>query len=168
MIALSLGHPLPQAPAQRVDLSRVGHGEGQHGAAGAAGLAEDDHVIGPDGVEVAAGGDHVIHPAEDAQQVWLHGQCVVQLAGSDLVHPQASDGQVGVLQRLVLNVRDVLGQSVGPAAVAALGVGVLQALSGGVADRHVTPKRGHYFITTPFRRIQRSAVQLARTRVQKR
>ena len=51
---VELAHPLPQARAQRVDGRRVGHGEGQHGASGAAGLAEDDHVVGPDGVEVAA------------------------------------------------------------------------------------------------------------------
>ena len=84
------------------------------------------------------GGDHVVHPTEDAQQVRLHGQRVVQLAGPDLVHPQSPDGQVGVLQHLVLTVGDVLGQPVGPAAVAAVGVGVFQALGGGVADRDVS------------------------------
>ena len=54
--------------------------------------------------------------AEDGHQVGPHGQRVVELAGPDLVHPQPTDGQVGVLQRLVLSVGDVLGQPVRPAA----------------------------------------------------
>ena len=53
---------------------------------------------------------------------------VVELPVADLGQPQTPDGEVGVLQRLVLGVGDQLGQPIGPAAVAALAVRVDQTL----------------------------------------
>ena len=64
---VQLVHPFPQACRERVDCGRVGHGEGRHGAARPSRLAEDDDVLRPDQVEVAARPDHVVHPGEDGE-----------------------------------------------------------------------------------------------------
>jgi hypothetical protein len=48
---------------------------------------------------------------------------------------------------------DVLSQSVSPAAVAAVPIGVFQTLCGGVTDRHIATKRCHNPIVAPLDKI---------------
>ena len=115
----------------------------------AARLAEDNHVIGANRVEVAGARNEVVDAAEHSEQIGPHGQGVVELTGPDLVHPHAPDGEVRILQRLVLTIGDVLRQPVGPAAVATVSVGIFQSLRTGIADRHIATKCCHDPIVTP-------------------
>ena len=129
--------------AQRVDRGRVGKGEGQHGAVVGAGLPVHGRQVRPHLVEVPTDPDQVVPAAEDGHQVGLEGESVIELAVADLVEPQTADGEIGVLQRLVLRVGDQLRQPVGPAPVAAVAVRVDQTLGAGVADGDVAVEGGH-------------------------
>ena len=136
-------HPVLDALAQRVDRGRVGEREGQHGAVAGPGLAVHGRQVRPHLVEVPTHPDQVVPAAEDGHQVGLEGERVVELSVADLVESQTADGEIGVLQRLVLGVGDQLSKPVGPAAVAALTVGVDQTLGAGVADGDVAVEGGH-------------------------
>ena len=134
----------PLQPAYEwVDDRRIGHREGQHGGPERSPGGEHGTEIGLHGRELSGPHQHVVDPAEDRHQVGLQGDGRLQLGGSDLPHPPTAYSEVGVLQWLVLGVGDELGQPIRPAPVAALLVGVLQALGAGVADGHVAVERPH-------------------------
>jgi len=108
------------------------------------GLIDKDVVLEADTDVIGhINGGHTALPDDQIRCICEGCKRGLELVSPDLSHSQAADGEVRVLQRLILMVGNVLSQPVSPAAVAAVPIGIFESFCGGVANRHVATKRCH-------------------------
>jgi hypothetical protein len=129
-------HPRREVARQRHHRPEVGEGEGEHRRPGPrqAALQPLDLLGHRSGVEPA--GDDVVGAGENGGQVRPHRAGERELLLPDLPGPPAAHRQVGVEHR-TLQLGQALGEPVGPPAVAAGPVGVVEPLGRAVADGDV-------------------------------
>lgn len=124
-------------PHRRIEHAGAAAGELEHGGVFGIDAGAQNHVDvrlaqhndGPlefvgDGVDVDPGAHDVIAAAPQADHVRLQGEGRFELLGDDRPQQPAANGEVGVLQRLAGGGGQVPGEPIGPAARAAVRVGV--------------------------------------------
>jgi hypothetical protein len=122
----------------------VGHGEGEHGGAGAGERAQHRGEIGGDRVGVEAARDDVVGAAEDGGEIGPQRERARELLVAHLPGAPAAHREIGV-EHPALRRGDALGEPVRPAAEAAAAVRVVEPLGRAVADGDVALElsRGH-------------------------
>ena len=113
--------------------------------------------IADDLIEVDAGPEDVVEPADDAHEIGLERQRRLELLLADLAHLAAADPEVRVQQRGLL-AGQPSGEPVGEPAIAEpIRRRILEAFGGAVADRHVAAESDAWLAAVHAARVPQTA-----------